>query len=73
MCYSNLFYGVLVACKNGEQQEVFIIFDEPITGVGQDDAAKAKLWSLSYLPHLSFDYYDILQDAIKLYSDLLLK
>jgi len=41
------------------------IIDEPITVVGQDDAAEAKWWSLSDLPHLAFDHYDILHDAIR--------
>ena len=34
---------------------------------GQDDAAKAEWWPLSDLPHLAFDHYDIMQDAIKAY------
>lgn len=49
------------------------IIDEPITVVGQDDAAEAKWWPLSDLPHLAFDHCDIMQDAIRLYSDFLLK
>ena len=46
------------------------IIDEPIAVTGQDDAAKAEWWSLSDLPHLAFDHYDIIQDAIKLYRQL---
>ena len=42
------------------------IIDEPIAVTGQDDAAKAEWWPLSDLPHLAFDHYDIMQDAIKL-------
>ena len=46
------------------------IIDKPIAVTGQDDAAKAEWWSLSDLPHLAFDHYDIIQDAIKLYRQL---
>ena len=46
------------------------IIDEPITVTGQDDAAKAEWWPLSDLPHLAFDHYDIMQDAIKLYHQI---
>ena len=42
------------------------IIDEPIAVTGQDDAAKAEWWPVSDLPHLAFDHYDIMQDAIKL-------
>ena len=44
------------------------IVDEPISVTGQDDAAKAEWWPLSDLPHLAFDHYDIMQDAIRLYA-----
>ena len=44
------------------------IVDEPIAVTGQDDAAKAEWWSLSELPHLAFDHYDIMQDAISEYK-----
>ena len=54
------------------------IVDEPIAVIGQDDAAKAEWWSLSDFldepsgkaerPHLAFDHYDIMQDAIKEYK-----
>ena len=44
------------------------IIDEPIAVTGQDDAAKAEWWPLSDLPHLAFDHYDIMQDAIKVYA-----
>ena len=36
--------------------------------MGQDDAAKAEWWLLSDLPHLAFDHYDIMQDAVLLYK-----
>ena len=44
------------------------IVDTPVAVRGQDDAAKAEWWSLSDLPHLAFDHYDIMQDAIKVYA-----
>ena len=44
------------------------IVDEPVAVTGQDDAAKAEWWPLSDLPHLAFDHYDIMQDAIKVYT-----
>ena len=49
------------------------VIDEPMAVVGQDDAVKAEWWSLSDLPHLAFDHYDIMQDVIKLYGELVLK
>ncbi len=44
------------------------IVDKPIAVIGQDDAAKAEWWPLSDLPHLAFDHYDIMQDAIRVYA-----
>ena len=44
------------------------IIDEPVAVTGQDDAAKAEWWPLSDLPHLAFDHYDIIQDAVKVYN-----
>ena len=44
------------------------IIDEPIAVTGLDDAAKAEWWSLSILPHLAFDHYDIIKDAMKYYK-----
>ena len=44
------------------------IIDEPIAVTGQDDAAKAEWWTVSDLPHLAFDHYDIMQDAIRVYA-----
>lgn len=46
------------------------IIDEPTTVIGLDDAAKAEWWSLSDLPHLAFDHYDIMQDAIAIYTQI---
>ena len=47
------------------------IIDEPIGVIGQDDAVKAEWWPLFDLPHLAFDHYDIMQDAIKLYRQMM--
>ena len=54
------------------------IVDEPIAVIGQDDAAKAEWRPLSDFldkpsgkaerPHLAFDHYDIMQDAIALFK-----
>ena len=54
------------------------IVDKPIAVIGQDDAAKAEWWPLSDFldkpsgkaerPHLAFDHYDIMQDAIRVYA-----
>ena len=46
------------------------IVDEPIAVTGQDDAIKAEWWPLSDLPHLAFDHYDIMQDAIRSYKEI---
>ena len=46
------------------------IIDEPIAVTGQDDAAKAEWWPLANLPNLAFDHYEIIQDAIKLYRQI---
>ena len=46
------------------------IVDEPLAVSGQDDAAKAEWFSLSALPQLAFDHYDIMQVAIRKYKDL---
>ena len=46
------------------------IVDAPIAVTGQDDAAKAEWWPLSDLPHLAFDHYDIMQDAIQKYKEI---
>ena len=46
------------------------VIDAPVGVAGQDDATKAEWWTLSGLPHLAFDHYDILQDAIKKYKEI---
>ena len=57
------------------------VIEEPVAVTGQDDAAKAEWWPLSddaakaewwplsNLPHLAFDHYDIMQDAIRCYKN----
>ncbi|MBR0264269.1 MAG: MBOAT family protein [Prevotella sp.] len=54
----------------GRTVTVAYLADEPIAVTGQDDAAKAEWWPLSDLPHLAFDHYDIMQDAIRLYAQI---
>jgi 8-oxo-dGTP diphosphatase len=44
------------------------IIDAPKEVKGMDDAANAKWFSISDLPHLAFDHYDILKDAIVTYA-----
>ena len=45
------------------------VIDKPTTVIGQDDATKAEWFPLSDLPHLAFDHYDIMQDAIRNYQE----
>ena len=47
------------------------IVDAPMAVSGQDDAAKTEWWPLSTLPELAFDHYDIMQDAIKKYKEVM--
>lgn len=42
-----------------------VIIDKLVAVIGQDDAAKAKWWSVDELPPLAFDHEEIMQDAIK--------
>ena len=58
-------YPIMKYIRNLEQR---LSVDEPVAVTGQDDAAKAEWWPLSDLPHLAFDHYDIMQDAIALYK-----
>ena len=46
------------------------IVDAPVAVTGQDDAANAEWWPLSDLPQLAFDHYDIMQDAIQKYKEI---
>ena len=56
------------------------IVDEPMDVTGQDDAALAEWWPLSDFldkpsgeaerPHLAFDHYDIMQDAIRKHKEI---
>ena len=43
------------------------IIDSPENVIGQDDAAKAEWFPITELPHLAFDHYDIMKDAITAY------
>lgn len=45
------------------------IIDAPVEVKGQDDAAKAAWFPIADLPHLAFDHYDIMQDALILYRN----
>ena len=47
------------------------IIDNPISVLGQYDAAKAEWWPLSALPQLAFDHNDIINDAYTLYKQLI--
>jgi len=44
------------------------IIDTPEEVIGQDDAAKAQWFPITELPHLAFDHYDIMQDAVRTYA-----
>ncbi len=44
------------------------IIDSPMEVKGQDDAAKADWFPITDLPHLAFDHYDIMQDALRTYA-----
>jgi 8-oxo-dGTP diphosphatase len=44
------------------------IIDAPVEVKGQDDAAKAAWFPIADLPHLAFDHFDIMQDALILYK-----
>ena len=46
------------------------IVDSSLEATGQDDAAKAEWWPVSALPQLAFDHADIMQDAIRVYSQI---
>lgn len=44
------------------------IINSPEEVKGQDDAAKAAWFPITELPHLAFDHYDIMQDALRTYA-----
>ena len=44
------------------------IVDKPVDVKGQDDAANAAWFPITDLPHLAFDHYDIMHDAVILYG-----
>jgi 8-oxo-dGTP diphosphatase len=44
------------------------IIDSPENVIGQDGAAKAEWFPITELPHLAFDHYDIMKDAIVAYA-----
>ena len=44
------------------------IVDEPVSVLGQDDAANADWFPITDLPHLAFDHYDIIHDAFIVYA-----
>ena len=44
------------------------IIDSTENVIGQDDAAKAEWFPVTELPHLAFDHYDIMKDAIVAYA-----
>ena len=45
------------------------IIDEPVQVTGQDDAANAEWFPLSALPELAFDHAEIMQDAVRIYTN----
>ena len=45
------------------------IIDTPKEVKGQDDAAKAEWFPITKLPHLAFDHYDIMQDAVRIFAN----
>ena len=44
------------------------IVDSTKAVIGQDDAAKAEWFPITDLPHLAYDHYDIMKDAIVAYA-----
>ena len=46
------------------------IVDRSLPVIGGDDAAKAEWWSLTALPKLAFDHDMIMQDAIRIYTQM---
>lgn len=46
------------------------IIDAPVEVKGQDDAAKAAWFPIADLPHLAFDHFDIMQDALRVFNSI---
>lgn len=46
------------------------IVDRPLVVIGQDDAAKAEWWPMPNLPELAFDHDNIMQDAVRIYTQM---
>lgn len=44
------------------------IVPEPAEVAGHDDAAEAQWFPITDFPHLAFDHYDIVKDAVRLYA-----
>ena len=47
-----------------------VIIDSPVEVTGQDDAPKAEWFPITNLPHLAFDHFDIMQDALRIYNTM---
>lgn len=47
------------------------IVDSPKDVIGKDDAAEAEWFPLSSIPKLAFDHIDIMQDATKVYTEIM--
>ena len=47
-----------------------VIIDSPVEVTGQDDATKAEWFPITNLPHLAFDHFDIMQDALRVYNSI---
>ena len=46
------------------------LIDVPKEVKGQDDAAKALWWPLAALPELAFDHKEIMEDAVRVYQEI---
>jgi 8-oxo-dGTP diphosphatase len=47
-----------------------VIIDSPVEVTGQDDATKAEWFPITNLPHIAFDHFDIMQDALRIYNTM---
>ena len=50
--------------------DYLVIIDSPVEVTGQDDATKAEWFPITNLPHLAFDHFDIMQDALRIYNTM---